>query len=137
MSEQSPNGFGRAIVLESSLASELPQEWDRRLLSRRVHRLGSLSDAVVLEYSVKAATEQQAAFELAARLRAPGFYAHIVRDDSLIVIFPSAIFLLKEYDADTIKRCREFGLTLGIPGDQMQFELMFTVDHPDQVETRS
>ena len=87
---------GRAIVIESSLAIELPQTWRNRLLSRRVHRLDGLDDVTVLEYSVEPRTEGQVAIELAERLRAPGFYAHIIGGDSMIVASEHDLSLTKK-----------------------------------------
>ena len=126
---------GRAIVIESSLIVELPGTWTNRLLSRRVHRLDGLDDVTVLEYSVEAGTNGQTAIELAERLRAPGYYAHIIGGDTMIVVFPHTIFLLRRGDPETIGRCRAYGRTLVIPDSQMQFERMFDSDHPDQVGT--
>ena len=133
MDDRLTRAVGRAIVIESSLAIELPQTWKNRLLSRRVHRLDGLDDVTVLEYSVEPRTEGQVAIELAERLRVPGFYAHIIGGDSMIVAFPNTIFLLRRSDHDMIGRCRAYGRTLAIPDSQMQFERMFDSDHPDQV----
>lgn len=135
MNDKSALAAGRAIVIESSLTIELPQTWRDRLLSRRKHRLDGLDEVTVLEYSVDVKTEGQAAMELAERLHAPGYYAHIIKCDSMIVAFPNAIFLLRRSDPDMIGRCRAYGRSLAIPDSQMQFERMFDRDHPDRVET--
>lgn len=128
--------IGRAIVLDDSLGQKLPDYWDDTLLTRRVHRLGGLNDVTVLVYRIRSDGEAQAAIDLAKRLRAPGYYAHIVRGDSMVVVFPKAVFLFTRGDQETIDKCREYGRTLAISDDQMQFELMFDRDHPDQVTAK-
>lgn len=135
MNDATAPNFGRAIVIESSLTRALPNDWQTRLLSRRAHRLDGLEEIIVLEFRVDAADDGRAALDLAARLRAPGFYAHIIRGDRLIVVFPNTIFVLERGDSNMIDRCSTYGRSLAIPDSQMRFHRMFDVDHPDEVTT--
>lgn len=48
------------------------------------------------------------------------FYAHLYRDDELMVIFPNKIFFIKP-DRKTWEEAVDYGKSIGIPEEQLDF----------------
>lgn len=51
-----------------------------------------------------------------------GFYMHIVRENSMIVIYRNNMFEFSSKDSDKLEDARDYGLSIGILKEQMPFE---------------
>lgn len=59
--------------------------------------------------------------KLSANLKPGKWYAHFWSDDDVIAIFPNRIFYFKHSDKSTWVKALEFGKSLGIPKEQLDF----------------
>lgn len=68
---------------------------------------------------------------LSRALAAREYYAHIVVDNELIIVFPECLCLASRGDRVSFDRARAIGAVFGVPQHQMPFESMLDVDHPN------
>lgn len=73
----------------------------------------------------------EVAVRLAAVLAPDGWYAHLLDDELMIVIFPGVVVQVRRGDEAAAERARAIGAFFGIPDRQMRFQDMFVTDHPD------
>jgi hypothetical protein len=122
----------RAIVLRESLTDgHLPARLPGRVVRRYPHLLSGVLPVEVIEITLAQEDVPVVAFALAGCLVPEGFYAHLVSEDLMIVVFPRCITQIPRHDADAVVRAQRIGQTFGIPLNQMRFAEMFTTDHPD------
>ena len=122
----------RAIVLRESLTEgDLPAGLPGRVVRRYPHLLSGVLPVEVIEITVAPEDVPVVAFALAGCLVPDGFYAHLLSEDLMIVVFPGCITQIPRHDADAVVRAQRIGETFGISLNQMRFAEMFTTDHPD------
>lgn len=122
----------KGVVIEESLVGgQLPQSLQRLVVDRYNHLLGGTIPVHVLILHVELPDLPTVAFVLSESLLDHGFYAHFVAPERLNVVFPNCICTVVRNDSITLSRCRNIGLTIGIPADQMLFERLFLDDHPN------
>ncbi|WP_433635551.1 hypothetical protein [Nocardia sp. CA-120079] len=122
----------RGIVLRESLPGRsLPLELPAIVVRRYPHLLDRRMPVDVLELQVTTHRASDVAFRLASVLLPQGFYAHLVDERMMIVIFPRCVVQIPRGDEAAADTARRIGALYGIPERQMRFQEMFTVDHPD------
>jgi hypothetical protein len=122
----------RGIVLKESLAEgTLPLPFPAVVTGRYPHLLERVLPVEVIELTVARARAAQVALQLAGVLLPRLFYAHLVDDADMIVIFPRCIVQIPRGDEEAAETARRVGTLFGIPRQQMRFLEMFTTDHPD------
>lgn len=57
-----------------------------------------------------------------------GWYIHIVNDGTMTVIFRDRTFTFNKYQKDKIDESRDYGVSIGILKEQMDFEVL--IDDP-------
>ena len=55
-----------------------------------------------------------------------GWYMHFWKENKMIVIFKGKKFKLLREDKRTIEEARNYGISIGIPKEQLEFEKLFT-----------
>lgn len=55
----------------------------------------------------------------------PGWYVHFWKKDKMIVLFKDKKFILDINNKNTWKKAIEYGLSIGIPLEQLDFEMEF------------
>ncbi|WP_433717110.1 hypothetical protein ACQP2U_42715 (plasmid) [Nocardia sp. CA-084685] len=122
----------RGIVLRESLPGHnLPLELPAIVVRRYPHLLDRRIPVNVLELQVTSYRASDVAFRLASVLLPQGFYAHLVDERMMIVIFPRCVIQIPRGDEAAADTARRVGALYGIPDRQMRFQEMFTIDHPD------
>jgi hypothetical protein len=122
----------RGLVIAESLAEgALPVTFCGRVVGREEHALDEATPVVILEVTVAADDIERAVDQLAGRLRSPGWYAHFVKDDEMIVALPGEHTRLSRGDQTALARAQAAAARHGVPTSQMRFDEMFDVDHPD------
>ncbi|WP_280471272.1 hypothetical protein [Nocardia cyriacigeorgica] len=127
----------RGIVLRESLPDRsLPLPMPVVLTGSYPHLLDRRIPVEVLEVQVAPGRAAEVAVRLAAVLAPRGWYAHLIDDELMIVIFPGVVVQVRCGDEAAAERARAIGAFFGIPDRQMRFQDMFVTDHPDsdQVE---
>lgn len=61
----------------------------------------------------------------ATTLKPKGWYFHLVKGDTMKVVFPGKVFQACRSDTRQLENIRLFGMSVGIPGVQMGFEAFF------------
>lgn len=112
----------RAGTLPAELKKYQKQQYSHWLSG---HRLVEIAILTVPEDMCREVSET-----IAAELQPKGFYAHGIRGDRMIVIFPNRIESLRQNDDGAINDLRQFGSSLNIPERQMPFASLFHADHP-------
>lgn len=122
----------RGIVLRESLAGgELPLPFRAVVVNRYAHLLDRRLPVEVIELTTTRQRAPEVALQLASVILPQGFYAHLLDDTSMIVVFPRCVLEIPRGDEDAAAAARRVGALYGIPDRQMRFQEMFTVDHPD------
>ena len=122
----------RGIVLRESLAGRrVPTPFPAVLTRSYPHLLDKRIPVEVLEFSVAARHAASISLTLAAALVPGGFYAHLLNEETMIVIFPRCVVQVTRGDEASARTARRVGALYAIPERQMQFQAMFSTDHPD------
>ena len=140
----------KGIVIRESLRNgELPRELSPFVADRYQYFLGGMLEVEIIVLRVDEQMVPNAACLLAETLIPQGYYAHFVQfllaktlapqgycdyfvfPDRLWVVFPNSVVIAPYGDTEALQRCRTLGRRYGIPEDQMPFEAMFEVDHPN------
>lgn len=72
-------------------------------------------------YEVEATSEQ--IDELATRLKPSGWYTHFWQGDNVIVVYPNKKFDIVHSDKNTWQEAIEYGQSIGIPLEQLDFKI--------------
>lgn len=122
----------RGLIIRESLTDDaLPEALLPYVTKRYTHLLGGIKPVEVAVLEAPANSIPEVAGTLAARLRFPGYYAHFIDGDRLWVIFPHCICFVLRGDQASADRCVAIGSLFGIPENQMKFQALFEVDHPN------
>lgn len=122
----------RGIVLRESLADGvLPLPFPAVVVRSYPHLLDRRIPVEVIELTVTRPRAADIALRLAGVMLPRGFYAHLVDDTDMIVIFPRCVLQIPRGDEGAARTARRVGSLFGIPDRQMRFQEMFSVDHPD------
>ena len=125
----------RAIVICESLLSRPPVLELSQCTARYLHNLDRIEQVWLEEHELRREDRWGVAGEIASVLRSPGWYAHLHCGDTLIVAYPSIVVEVRRGDAASAELCRRIGTLFDVPAEQMRFEEMFQVDHPDKIST--
>lgn len=118
-------------ITESLVNGSLPETLGRYEERRYAHLLSGVEPVEIILLQVPASELPRAAFELSEILLPQKFYAHFVTSDALYVVYPGCVYVLKRGDSESLLRCKSIGTMFNVPEDQMPFEEMFEVDHPN------
>jgi hypothetical protein len=122
----------RGLLLRESLKSgQVPDAWQGYVTHRYTHLLGGVEPVEVVVLMLPPAELSDTCMSIAMALKPTRYYAHFVTDSCLYVIFPYSINIVPREDAGAAERCRQVGTMFGIPLEQMKFEALFEVDHPN------
>ena len=122
----------RGIVLRESLAGgALPLPFPAVVVNTYRHLLDRRLPVEVIELTTTPQRAAEVAHQLASVMLPQGFYAHLLDESRMIVIFPRCVLQIPRGDEDAAVIARRVGALFGIPDRQMRFQEMFTVDHPD------
>jgi len=122
----------RGIVLKESLVGgSLPLPFPAMVVRRYPHLLDRKVPVEVIEFTVAPARVAEVALQLARAIVPERFYAHLLDDTTMIVVFPRCVLQIARDDAAGAERAQQVGELFGIPRRQMRFLEMFTTDHPD------
>ncbi|MGW5515364.1 hypothetical protein [Nocardia africana] len=122
----------RAVVIRESLAGgELPAGLVTSEGREYPHLLDEATPIHIIEFPVAAVTALQVAMQLSESLLPQKYYAHLVRDDDMLIAFPNTVVRLRRNDTAGERNAQAIGRVFAIPDEQMRFLEMFAVDHPD------
>jgi len=127
----SPTTGHCVIVLESLITRHLPAVLERFIERVYQHWLGGSRLTTIAILTIPAEDVRGAAEEIAIILRPAGFYAHIVWQGKLLIIFPNSVVDLDPNDSAEVEKVRLIGTTYSIPVRQMPFEHLVAIDHPN------
>lgn len=119
------------IILESLLTGRLPATLECFIERTHQHWLGGSRLTTIAVLTIPAPHIRDTAARIASLLRPTGFYAHIVWQDQLLVIFPNTVVDVDPTDTAGLANIRSIGATYGIPERQMPFEHLAATDHPN------
>jgi hypothetical protein len=120
------------VIIESLHDHVLPPELVPLVTDRYDHQLEGADHVEILVLQVDELNVLSAAASLSKHLIAENYYAHFVWEKTLCIVFPHIIcFALKENEV-TIEHSKSVGRMFNIPDEQMPFEAMFEVDHPNE-----
>jgi hypothetical protein len=121
----------KLIAILESIDRELP-DWLTAGETRRFSaQLADGTPITVVESEFEDERVEEAMLLMSELLLPERYYAHVVFKGSLLVAFRNCRFRLRRGDLRTVDLCRNVGMMLGIPAQEMQFDLMFDIDHPD------
>lgn len=130
LSPTTTTGHG-VIILESLITRHLPPVLERSIKRVYQHWLGGSRLTTIAILTVPAEHVRDAAEQIATLLRPAGFYAHIVWQGKLLVIFPNSVVEVDPNDSAEVEKARLIGSAYGIPVRQMPFEQLSAIDHPN------
>jgi hypothetical protein len=119
------------VLMQFVVGETLPDVLMQFVVDKHTHLLGGteLVDVLVLQCSD---------YELlplltvvAQQIKPNRYYAHFIYGSIMYVVFPLCIVLVSRNDKITAQQARVIGSIFGIPAEQMKFEQLFEVDHPD------
>ena len=119
------------IITESLVNGSLPESLIKYEERRYPHLMSGVEPVEIILLQVPESEVPRAAFDLSEVLLPRKFYAHFVTIDALCIVYPGCVYVLKRGDADSLRRCKAMGRMFDVPEDQMPFEAMFEVDHPN------
>jgi hypothetical protein len=122
----------RGIVLMESLAGgALPTPLHATVRRTYRHLLGGQLPVQVAELVVSRDRAVTVAMRLAEALSPKRFYAHLLDDQRMYVVFPNCVVLVHRDEPSSIAFAQETGQRFEIPLAQMRFAELFNTDHPD------
>ncbi len=119
------------IIQESLKSSMLPVQLKMRVTEEYGHDLAGTGKIKILVVHISREELPGVLLELSGSMLPEKFYAHFVAGETIYVVFPSTVCLVHKGDIKSVARCRQIGALFAIPDEQMVFEAMFEVDHPD------
>ncbi|MER5549746.1 hypothetical protein ABT072_46990 [Streptomyces sp. NPDC002589] len=122
----------RAVVIGESLKEgSLPAAFDGMEIRRYPSRLGEQTEIEIIELTVPAEQAAALALELSAVLKPRFFYAHLLDEQRMLVVFPRTVVEIPRGDAGAVAYASTVGSLFRIPDEQMRFAAMWDTDHPD------
>ncbi|MER7688190.1 hypothetical protein [Streptomyces sp. NPDC097610] len=122
----------RAVVITESLTDgELPSAFSSMEDRRYPHLLDERTPIEIIELTVPAERAAALALALSAALKSRLYYAHLIDETRMLVVFPRTVVDIPRGNEDAIAHARGVGALFGIPDDQMRFAEMWDTDHPD------
>jgi hypothetical protein len=122
----------RGIIIRESLRTEeLPPSLQGNVSDQYKLNLGGIGEVEIIEVKIPKKEIANVSLDITVLILPEKYYAHFVDKEKMYVIFPSIICLVYRGDIKSAERCRQVGTMFSIPNEQMQFEKMFEVDHPD------
>ena len=122
----------RAIVLLEALVDEQLPDVVRPLVDREYsHFLGRDTPLEICRLRLDPALAPVVCFALSRSLKPAGYFAHLVGDAEMYVVFPGIVVTIRRGDTASLARAREVGAMFGIPRRHMRFDEMFELDHPE------
>ncbi|MGH3720087.1 MAG: hypothetical protein ACRDRI_14845 [Pseudonocardiaceae bacterium] len=122
----------RAIIVKESLEDgELPSSLRGSRVREYRHPLDEDTVITIIELVVAERHALDAGMALSRKLVSRLYYAHILNDQSMYIVFPNCLVYLDRDDADGERQAHAIGQTFDIPLSQMRFQEMFEIDHPD------
>ena len=97
---------------------------DKRLLEQLEiisNHISSVENSEDKWHLYKVNIEEAVIDELSRQLKTEKWYMHFWNGDDVIAVFPSKIFYFKHSDRSTWDDAIEYGKSLGIPEDQLDF----------------
>lgn len=122
----------RAIIIEESLkGGGLPSGFYGTRVKEYKHPLDEDTMITIIELAVAERHALDAGMALSRVLLPRLYYAHLLSDQSMYVVFPNCVMYLARGDEAGQQQARAIGRTFDIPDSQMRFLEMFEVDHPE------
>lgn len=126
----------RVIIIKESLeGGELPQDFYGTRVKEYKHELDEDTPITIIELAVAERHAPDAGMALARKLLPKKFYAHLLNDESMYVVFPDCLVHLTRGDEAGERQAHAIGETFDVPRSQMRFLEMFETDHPDAPTT--
>lgn len=97
------------------------------------HELDEKTPITIIESLVEPAAAAGLSLELAGLLKDELFYAHLVDEERMLVVFPRAVVEVRRGHEHDEHVAQQVGQLFSIPLEQMQFLAMFDTDHPDAI----
>lgn len=120
----------RGLVVAQSLTEGcLPVAFCGRIVGRQEHSISG-APVTILEVTVAAGDIDRAVDQLTDQLRSPGWYAHLVNGDDMIVVLPGEHVRVSRGDRTALARAQAAGARHGVPTSQLRFDELFDSDHP-------
>ena len=119
------------IIRESLRDGTMPSELIPRIVDQYTHALGGGKGVEIIVLKMDQSEVPSAAFLLAKHLVDEEYYAHFVCGNRLCVVFPNIVCFVIKGDKVSLERSLSIGRLCKVPDDQMPFEAMFEVDHPN------
>ena len=110
------NKYKGTIIQESLIDNRILNEFE--VISFKVTKEKNPADRWHL-FTVKATKKQIE--KLSKFLKPEKWYAHFWQEDDIIAIYPNKVFRFKHSDKSTWKEAVEYGKSLGIPKEQLDF----------------
>ena len=89
---------------------------------RRLEREGSRGEFTFCAIEVQDRDVDSLMRRVAERLRSPGWYFHVERERVIKVAYPGKVMEMSEADPESIRAARDYGVSIGIHPEQLQFE---------------
>jgi hypothetical protein len=122
----------RAVVITESLTDgELPAAFSGMEDRRYPHLLDERTPIKIIELTVPGDRTGALALALSAALKPRLYYAHLIDETRMLVVFPRTVVDIPGGNEDAIAHARTVGALFDIPDDQMRFAEMWDTDHPD------
>ncbi len=122
----------RAIIIKESLRDgELPPNFYGTQEREYRHARDENTMITIVELAIGGRHVLDAGMALSRRLLSRRYYAHLINDQSMYIVFPNCLVYLERDDEDGERQAQAIGQTFDIPVSQMRFLEMFEVDHPD------
>lgn len=122
------------VVLESLRERSLPPGLKGSFRRRYHHLINNILPVEILELTVSEAYAPHDVLLLAQCLVGKRYYAHVVGEQHMYVVFPGVVAVIKRNDPHSVAVAQAIGSSFAIPKEEMRFAEMFDVDHPDSIE---
>jgi hypothetical protein len=119
------------VLLESLVGGGLPLPMQAVVVRQYPHLLGGDIPVNIAELMVSRDKALAVAMQLARALLPSRFYAHLLDEETMYVVFPDCLAVVSVNSPESAQAARRIGALYGIPAKQMRFIEMFHTDHPD------
>lgn len=105
------------------------------LIERYPFRLDGKIPVEIVMVNIASSAALEALRMLAQALHHTGFYAHFVDGDTMYVVFPATVVLVRKGSAFDEAACLEVARSWNVPAHQLPFARMFTFGHSERKDT--